>query len=187
MVRRTTCTRLECAHVIPGGFLQVRLYRGENACGCINAYNYVSVEDPQSVSRRASFWQALSTTISNIPLRNTMVLAGDLYTPHKHHRGFCDPGVLPLRDSCPEDMSDLTRILEVRDLCQCILNPWQTRSSPTTFDFEQRYQSQIDHIIVRRQLPDHESKQAHPTASFACPALAGGLPKKRRADVQASL
>ena len=41
MVRKSVCVRLECAHIIPGRILQVRLYQRDGACDCINAYNYV--------------------------------------------------------------------------------------------------------------------------------------------------
>ena len=163
MIHNSMADRVECAHIIPGRLLHVRIYGGDAAFDCINCYNYVYAKDKQSMSRRASFWQALARTLDDIPLRNTIMMAGDFNTPHHPHRGYCGHGVLPQKNTEPEDASDFTRILEVYNLC--LTNTWQTKMNPATFDF-QRFQSQIDFIIVRRQLADQLSKQARPLREF---------------------
>ena len=181
MIHKSMSDHIECAHIIAGRLLHVRIYGGDAAFDCINCYNYVYAKDQQSISRRASFWQALARTLDNVPLRNTVMVAGDFNPPHHQHRGYCGNGVLPQKNSSPEDVSELTRLVEVYNLC--LLNTWQMKTNPATFDF-QRFQSQIDFIAVRRQAVGRRDIQ---TGQTNIELLTYCAPRRRQAQAHCSI
>ena len=164
MVRKTGVQCVDHAEVIPGRLLHVRVTRTHGGCiDCLNIYQHAMSKDASLMSRRSSVWKEVARTLDRVPLRNVLVLAGDFNTPRAPFRGHCGPGVLHKDTDPPEDVADFTNILESYDLC--ILNSWQTNRPSAAFEFN-RFQSQIDHIIVRRLHADWKARLSYPIADF---------------------
>ena len=101
--------------------------------------------------------------LSHIPLRNGTLVIGDMNTPLLPETPICGPGVASERGPAQKDQVDFQALLR-RTGCQA-LNTWRSPgTSSRTFlppaAGPAQHGTQIDFILVRGGLADHEARQA---------------------------
>ena len=122
------------------------------------------------VRQRAKLWAEMEKWLSHIPLRNGTLVVGDMNTPLLPEPPICGPGVASERGPAQRDQEDFQALLR-RTGCQA-LNTWRSPGIgsrtflPPTAGPNQ-HGTQIDFILARGGLADHEARQARTiTAPF---------------------
>ena len=123
--------------LIPGRLVHVRLqglHYKQRACDILCCYNFMDDRSTARLNQRQQFWAELDASISHIPNRNSMLIAGDMNcfvgmdNPHvgtsffmwqnQHHQG-------------PQHRDMITFQQIIRKHHLTILNGWNASSGPT--------------------------------------------------------
>ena len=165
-VNRRLCPMAEAIRrrsVIPGRLLHVRVTPPRAGCSidvcCV--YQYVWSPKCQTTSltqKRDSVWQALSLLITQTPVRNTLICAGDFNTTLHSSTNWVGPAVRPPKTR-PVDQDRFQQLVETHDLIAT--NTWTTAAGAHTFSPHQGC-TQLDYILRRRACVDHQARHACP-------------------------
>ena len=122
------------------------------------------------VRQRAKLWAEMEKWLNHIPLRNGTLILGDMNTPLIPEHPVCGPGVATNRGPVQRDQEDFQALLR-RTGCQA-LNTWRapgisSRTYLPPSAGPTQHGTQIDFIVARGSLADHEARQANTlTAPF---------------------
>ena len=168
--RITQPSRIRFEHVLQGRLLHVRVpLPGRDARHLHILGIYQKTYDPKCSSmleQRLQVWQALERCLNRIPVRDSLMVAGDFNTPLQPAPPFVGGVTSPLPCHPPEDMEDLAQLMRTYGLVA--LNTWRRhppQAKATTFRFGNT-ESQIDFLLVRRREATMQAKQAHPIRHF---------------------
>ena len=168
--RITQPSRIRFEHVLQGRLLHVRVpLPGRDARHLHILGIYQKTYDPKCSSmleQRLQVWQALERCLNRIPVRDSLMVAGDFNTPLRSAPPFVGGVTCPLPCHPPEDMEDLAQLMRTYGLVA--LNTWRRhppQAKATTFRFGNT-ESQIDFLLVRRREATMQAKQAHPIHHF---------------------
>ena len=152
--------------IIKGRLLHVRIFPSvkQSNSGCsvdvLCAYQHAGDDDRTMQGGRQQFWTSLSRSVSTMPRRNMLIVAGDFNcTPP------AVPGLTGNGHICPDryraDAHEFQELLRIHDLCA--LNTWTSprRCNMYTFQMQDR-RAQIDYIFTRRAQADYEARLAKP-------------------------
>ena len=165
-VNRRLCPMAEAIRwrsVIPGRLLHVRVTPPRAGCSIDVCCVYQHVWSPQGqtavlLQKRDSVWQALSLLITQIPVRNTLICAGDFNTTLHSSTNWVGPAVRPPKTR-PVDQDRFQQLVETHDLIAT--NTWTAVSKAHTFSSHQGC-TQLDYILCRRACVDHQARHACP-------------------------
>ena len=115
------------------------------------------------VRQRAKLWAEMEKWLSHTPLRNGTLMLGDMNTPLIPEHPVCGPGVASSRGPVQRDQEDFQALLR-RTGCQA-LNTWRapgvcSRTFLPPSAGPTQHGTQIDFIVARGGLADHEARQA---------------------------
>ena len=157
---------LRFEHVLQGRLLHVRVpLPGKDARHLHILGIYQKTYDPKCSSmleQRSQVWQALERSLIRVPVRDSLIVAGDFNTPLRSEPPFVGGVTCPLPCHPPED----TQLIRTYSLVA--LNTWrrhQPQAKAATFRFGD-VESQIDFLLVRRHEATTQAKQAHPMRNF---------------------
>ena len=136
--------------LLPGRLVHIRLHYRHRACDILCCYNFMDDRSTARLHQRQQFWNTLDASLSKIPNRNSLLIAGDMNCsvshdpPHvgtsyftwqgKHHQG-------------PQhrDMTTFSQIIHKHQLT--VLNGWNAQNGPTYHNGLTA--SRIDHFLMR--------------------------------------
>ena len=156
-----------------GRLLQVQFaVRGQTDChiNSFNIYQHAWTKAPQVMSRRKHIWESLAAGLDVVPMRHSLIVAGDFNSTCQTNRWVCGHNVLVPQD-LPADNEDFCNLLEAYGLTAC--NTWMRRHGAATFQFG-KIQSQLDYILLRRSHADATSRQATTIQDFEVDAHRDG-------------
>ena len=156
-----------------GRLLQVQFaVRGQTDCyvNSFNIYQHSWTKAPQVMSRRKQIWESLAAGLDVVPMRHSLIVAGDFNSTCQPNTWVCGHNALVPQD-LPEDNEDFCNLLEAYGLTAC--NTWMRRHGAATFEFG-KIQSQLDYILLRRLHADAISRQASVIHDFEVDAHRDG-------------
>ena len=130
---------------------------------------YQKTYDPKCASmleQRSQVWQALDRHLARIPVRDSLVAAGDYNTPLKPDPPLVGGVTCPMPCHPPEDLEDFSQLLRTYNLVA--LNTWRRhrpQAKASTFRFGET-ESQIDFLLVKRSEATAQARRAHPLHGF---------------------
>ena len=172
---------------IPGRLLQVRFPVGDVHADVLNCYQTpwnTRTCKQTLLSKRETFWLALTQAVQGIPRRNYVIALGDYNTqliPEAMRVGTATL-VTSHDQQCAADGPAFQRVLTDCDMVA--LNTWRGPKRCAHAYSQNKTRTQIDHILIRREQADAVSKQAMPQHAF--PVAADRLDCLHR-PIQASL
>ena len=120
--------------LLPGRLIHVRIHYRQRACDFLCCYNFMDDRSTARLNQRHQFWNELDACISQIPNRNSILIAGDMncsvgmdppsvgtsfFTWQDHH----------CQGPQHRDMTTFQQIIRKHHLT--ILNGWNASSGPT--------------------------------------------------------
>ena len=111
--------------VHPGRLLHVRINR-KQPIHVLNLYQYTANDHKLTPERRHKYLLRLRHTLQGLPIRNMLIIGGDLNTTCTPQAKVCGKWILPATEAHNKDPSDLMAILSVHSLT--ILNSWHRPS-----------------------------------------------------------
>ena len=144
---------------VGGHLLHVRFPKKQKHIDIVNLYqhcwnNASGIE--QLTAKRDKLWFRTQALLSNVPIRNTLILGGDFNTPCGSQGDCVGPGITPSKHP-PPDQDQLQRMLMVLRLQ--VLNSWGKKSKSFTFENGEA-KTQIDFIITRSTQADQVARNA---------------------------
>ena len=107
--------------------------------------------------KRDKLWYRVQSLLSEVPIRNTLIVGGDFNTPCLPQGDCAGPGVTTSKHP-PPDQGQLQHLLMVLRLQA--LNTWGKKSKSFTFENGEA-KTQIDFILMRCAQADQVARQAH--------------------------
>ena len=80
--------------LLPGRLVHIRLHYRHRACDILCCYNFMDDRSTARLHQRQQFWNTLDASLSKIPNRNSLLIAGDMNCSVSH-----DPPMLVLATS----------------------------------------------------------------------------------------
>ena len=163
-------SQLRYEHILQGRLLHVRAplpgkdHRHIHILGV-----YQKTYDPKCASmleQRSQVWQALDRHLARIPVRDSLIAAGDYNTPLKPDPPLVGGVTCPMPCHPPEDLEDFSQLLRTYNLVA--LNTWRRhrpQAKASTFRFGDT-ESQIDFLLVKRSEATAQARRAHPLHGF---------------------
>ena len=163
-------SHLRFEHILQGRILHVRAPLPGKDTRHIHIIGvYQKTYDPKCTSmleQRSQVWQALDRHLARIPVRDSLVAAGDYNTPLKPDPPLVGGVTCPMPCHPPEDLEDLSQLLHTYNLVT--LNTWRRprpQAKASTFRFGET-ESQIDFLLVKRCDATTQARRAHPIHGF---------------------
>ena len=151
---------------IDGRLLHVRVPTKCGTYDLVNCYQKPLTDHVQCQSLREQVWRALGRLLSQIPLRNAVVVSGDYNSPLIPRAPWIGGAACKPPARYNDEPDALGCLIELHDLCA--LNSWKGHSVATCVT-AQGGCSTIDGILIRRSHADSVSKLAFPV--YDCPLL----------------
>lgn len=148
--------------IVPGRLVHLRLHGRRQTLDILAGYQHTWQHGEQQLHRRRTWWTRLRSTLTTIPRRNQLLLAGDfncaLGTSHNLvGTPIFDQASSPNTGFLHPDMWQFQEI--VNDFHLIALNTWDPHMPPT---FRQgQVRSRIDFVLTRADMTDMHSRQAH--------------------------
>ncbi|CAE7783692.1 unnamed protein product [Symbiodinium sp. CCMP2592] len=162
-------SQLRYEHTLQGRITHIRLPLPGREARHLHIFGvYQTVHNPKAATyldQRQQVWQSLHKSLGRVPVRDSILLAGDMNTPVATDLPHVGHHVLPMPQHPPEDAQDLVDLYRTFDLVS--LNTWRhpTSGAASTFKWGQ-VESQIDFLWVRRRDATSQAKQAYAMRSF---------------------
>ena len=150
-------TELRWACPFPGRLLHVRIPNMKQSIDIINVYQQAEISRGDAANQvaenRSALWHKLDATISAIPRRNVLIIAGDMNSHVLPTGSLVGPcvGFPPPTYADPE----WSALVSAHELC--LLNTW-AQSSRYTSTGPVGGRSVVDYVAVRRQQADQLSR-----------------------------
>ena len=157
------CSSLRWQVLIPGRLVQARCFAQGQQLDVVAIYQHAlpfgDAELKAVLKKRQALWSKLDGYLKALPIRSSVIVAGDFNSGLDSLSPFSGCGVMPHRSSplIAEERKRLTAALSQHQLCA--LNTWSRRRE--TY-FHPAGKSQIDFILVRGALADAEARRCHP-------------------------
>ena len=145
--------------LLNGRVLHARIQGKRNCIDVLCCYQHVwrdGDSDEKNVQNRASVWRAMQRGISATPLRNTLIIGGDMNCGLRQQLPHAGPGVLP--KDLPKDADESVHILQTFGLTA--LNTWNAPVRTTCYTGNA--ESQIDFLLSRTQYAKGKAKYSGP-------------------------
>ena len=152
--------------VLPGRLLHVRVPGASFSMDVIAFYQYVWRSKQtltQNQEQRKSALDSLSKTVSSLPQRNTLIVAGDFNMSVKTDRKDVGPCTIGVSKLGQRGAKDLHRLLEQQRLVAA--NTWSVRKPAT--HVQGNSISQIDFVLLRQNPAQGPGKSCSPCRQFA--------------------
>ena len=152
--------------VLPGRLLHVRVPGASFSMDVISFYQYVWRSKQtltQNQEQRKSALDSLSKTVSSLPQRNTLIVAGDFNMSLKTDRKYVGPCTIGVSKLGQRGAKDLHRLLEQQRLVAA--NTWSVRKPAT--HVQGNSISQIDFVLLRQNQAQGLGKSCSPCRQFA--------------------
>ncbi|OLP95873.1 LINE-1 reverse transcriptase-like [Symbiodinium microadriaticum] len=162
-IRRDFCTKetMRWQELIPGRLLHLRCFAKDlQHLDVIAVYQHALPFGAEALNaslvKRKAMWGKLDKLLGSLPVRSSVVLAGDFNSGLNTTADFAGFGIVPhsQQTAVAAERQELTTMLHSHRLCA--LNTWG-RKEPTYKHPSGR--SQIDFILVRRILADGAAKR----------------------------
>ena len=159
--------------VLPGRLLHVRVPGASFSMDVISFYQYVWRSKQtltQNQEQRKSALDCLSKTVSSLPQRNTLIVAGDFNMSLKTDRKYVGPCTIGVSKLGQRGAKDLHRLLEQQRLVAA--NTWSVRKPAT--HVQGNSISQIDFVLLRQNQAQGPGKSCSPCRQFAAASWRDG-------------
>eukprot|EP00439_Symbiodinium_sp_Y106_P078677 s150_g17.t1 len=162
-VRHDFCERdtLRWQELIPGRLLQARCFAQGQHLDILAVYQHTlpfgAAELKKVLQSRRVLWNKLDDALRSLPVRSSIIVAGDLNSGLESSSPCTGGGIIP-HNQAAEVVAErkwLSGVFQGHQLCA--LNTWSRKASSHTF-FHSRGKSQIDFILVRSVLADAIAK-----------------------------
>ena len=153
MVAKKLCGLQDLSHIIDGRLLHVRVRLPNRGLDLFNVYQHVwRATDSQdtNIANREKIWQSLHTSLTQVPFRNQLLLAGDF-------------NASLLRETHQDDAS-LRQLVRHHHLGSML----QSRPAQLTF-FTIQGNTQIDYLFSRQCQLDAQAKDEDGWVEKECP------------------
>ena len=165
--------------LIPGRLLHARCTIGKQQFDIVGLYQHAMAhvakeQQAELMSKRRFLWKTLDGLIAGLPFRSSVLLLGDFNMVLSPLAEVAGSGIVQGSqvDWVVKEREDVMLILRTRRLVA--LNTW---TKPTATYHHPNGSSQIDYILVRRQLAGAEARKSKPTTSpIAAWRSSGHLP-----------
>ena len=152
--------------VLPGRLLHVRVPGASFSLDVLSVYQFVWRSKQtltQNQDQRRSALDSLSKTVSSLPQRNTLIVAGDFNTSLRTDREFVGPCTIGISKLGQRGAKDFHRLLEHHRLVAA--NTWSVRKPAT--HVQGNSISQTDFVLLRQNQAQGLGKSCPPCRQFA--------------------
>ena len=144
--------------------MHIRFADAQGTFDAINCYQQTFSKSVDHARAREQVWHGLAQLLGALPLRNSLLMAGDWNASLVSRPPWVGRAVSPVTSDVPDVLGD---IAELHDLCA--LNSWQGKDAHTCVTIHGG-KSCIDAVWTRRCLADPEARCTHTVPK--CPLLA---------------
>ena len=158
------CATLRWQTLVPGRLVQARCFAQGQHLDVLAVYQYAlpfgDLELQKTLQKRQALWTKMDGFLKALPVRSSVIVAGDFNSGLDSMTPFSGCGVMPHRSTAAivAERKRVTGMLAQHQLCA--LNTWSRRKE--TY-FHPAGKSQIDFILVRRALADAVARRCCPT------------------------
>ena len=155
MISRTISTDLRWRECLPGRLVHVQLRLSPRYLDFLACYQFCFQSNAMRQADRQRWWECLETTLSRLPRRHVLAIAGDFncsltrQTHHIGHMGYHWQGETH-QGPTHGDSDTFLHIIRTYDLN--VLNSWQPSLGPTYIG--QQGHSRIDFCLTRHHMAD---------------------------------
>ena len=153
------------APTVGGHLLHVRIPYKRKHIDLVNLYQHcwgASSSVEHLTEKRDKLWYRVQSLLSEVPIRNTLIVGGDFNTPCLPQGDCAGPGVTTSKHP-PPDQGQFQHLLMVLRLQA--LNTWGKKSRSFTFENGEA-KTQIDFVLMRCAQADSVARQARVLYDF---------------------